>query len=120
MRNTRHTKATCASVTPRKRKIRDDDDDETQVTPVQVDSGDDQSGIYRSGVALGSDRKRSRPDISVCDEHKACFISKELGTRSIIFGKPLSGNMLDVFTANSSTGVPYGLLLTRVVWYLSA
>lgn len=78
-----------------KRKLVDEEDT-GDLNPLNIDSGDEISGINYSGVDLGSSLKQVKVDFDVRQEFQAQFDSKGVATRKILLGKPIVGKAFEL------------------------
>lgn len=96
MGKTRASKKTPVSVSKSqkgKNKRLIDEEDDLNLNPVQVESGDEISEVQRSWVREGLSVKRCKYGINFStDELESRFKECDLGSRKIVFGRPIAGN----------------------------
>ncbi|KAL8100602.1 hypothetical protein AgCh_032749 [Apium graveolens] len=70
--------------------LRDEEISDTEGNPVTVESGDEQSSVQKVDIGVGRASERVKLNFGIRDEFQSRFELKHLGTRKIIFGKPLA------------------------------
>lgn len=86
------TPVTVSKTSKSKNKRLLDEDEDIEVTRVQVDSGDEMSEVQKSVQRDGVPAKRTKYGISFINEElESRFKQLDLGSRRIIFGRPIAG-----------------------------